>query len=180
MKYIWTFFFILFMAATGYFIYRLGVWDKQIKPRLWNFLELDRQLKSTLEDSIQQAAREIYPMDTINQLIQSLNSEQKLQENIMQQEMEKVNQMKTEIESLLNMEDTSQTANFKRLAKIYEAMQPADVAQILLSMDEKMVVKVLVVMKPRNAGQVLGEVTRQDPEKSARLAEMIVKMKAGK
>lgn len=66
----------------------------------------------------------------------------------------------------------SEKKNLRQLSKIYGQMKPDDAAQILRELDDETVVKILSLMKERQAGMALAAYARMD-EKSAQRAGAI-------
>ncbi len=174
-----VFFIILLMAAVGYFMYRLGLWDNRVKPRLYRWLELEQTDVMTLNDSIRNARQQQPLMSGLSGTGDSLKTEQEMQKNMIDDDLKNLNRLKSEIDSLLTIDNADQKANLQKLAKIYEAMRPNEVAQLSANMDDKTLARILAVMKPRNAARVLGEITRLDPVKSAELSKLILKLRTG-
>lgn len=173
------FFTLLLLAAIGFFIYQLGLWEHKIKPRLYQWMELEQPHYATIADSILQVQKQQPLLDSLSNSGDSMQVEQEMQKNLIEQDLKTLDKMKKEIDSLLTLENADQAANLKKLAKIYEAMRPNEVAQLSLSIDDSILARILAIMKPRNAARVLGEITRQDPAKSAQLSKMILKLRAG-
>lgn len=76
-----------------------------------------------------------------------------------------VEKEKTDLEKYIESEvDSLEMENFKQFAKIYNSSEPASVAQILETMDERDAAIILKNMRVKNAGKVIESM---DPKKAA-------------
>lgn len=67
--------------------------------------------------------------------------------------------------------------NLKQLAKIYAQMKPDDAATIVKVLEDETVVKILSLMKERQAGMILSAYARMDQASAVRAAEISEKMR---
>ena len=105
-------------------------------------------------------------------------------ENFLQSEEERVNLLKDEIVSKINilqelekrltalfkMVDERDTTKYKRMAKIYESVPPVRAGSMLEKLDIRTAAAILMNMKSKKAGAILGHVT---PAKSVEITREI-------
>ncbi len=180
MKFFIKFLIFLFILSLGYFLYLTGVWDNLIKPKVYNFFEINERTGSTFLDSVANAKKQIYPVNKIKKEIDSSTQEQKMQESIFKKEREKLEALRTEIESLMTTEKKTSPENFKKLAKIYENMQPKEVAILSENLSDTLLANILLNMNIKKAGKIMGEISKKNPKKGAILSNLIVNLKTKK
>jgi len=66
----------------------------------------------------------------------------------------------------------SEMKNLKRLAKIYGQMKPDEAASLMKELEQETSVKILSLMKEREAGMILGAYAKMGEEEAKRAAEM--------
>lgn len=71
----------------------------------------------------------------------------------------------------------SEKKNLRQLAKIYGQMRPEDAAPIVKGLEDDMVVKVLSLMKERQAGMILAAYAKTDEKSARRAGEISDKMR---
>jgi len=76
--------------------------------------------------------------------------------------------IQSEIKAHLEKQVEERKAKSKYLAKMYSSMKAKKAAKLLVELDEALAVRVLKLMKPEVAGQIL---TYLDPKKAARLTK---------
>ena len=76
--------------------------------------------------------------------------------------------IQSEIKAHLEKQVEEREAKSKYLAKMYSSMKAKKAAKLLVELDEALAVRVLKLMKPEVAGQIL---TYLDPKKAARLTK---------
>jgi flagellar motility protein MotE (MotC chaperone) len=90
--------------------------------------------------------------------------------------LKNVQQMQSRFErDLLRIQD-EETANLKKLAKTYAAMEPAGAAKILAAMDDAALVKILVFMKENEVAPVLEALAKKgdaDAKRAALISERL-------
>lgn len=64
---------------------------------------------------------------------------------------------------------------FQKLAKIYEAMPPEEAAQRLEKLDDETAALLILAIKPRQAGKILGNV---NPEKAAAISKKVTSLRS--
>jgi len=180
MKWKTFFFLLLFIAAILYFIYDTGVWEQSFKPVIFDFLELDEQIGATFQDSVENAQRQDESALFLQDTVTELSTEEQIQENLFQQQQQEMEKLKKQLDVLTSGEIVEDETNLKKIAKIYEAMTPKEVAIISAEMNPKLFVKILANMKTRSAGKILNEITKSDPQKAVELSQLMVKLKGKK
>lgn len=85
----------------------------------------------------------------------------------------KYSKLLKEINDSLNKAEAEANKRLKHVAKAYEAMQPVDAASRLSGLDNKTAVKILLKMKSKKAGLVIG---MMEPRKATQLTKDIAKM----
>ncbi|RLB01856.1 MAG: hypothetical protein DRG83_09500, partial [Deltaproteobacteria bacterium] len=76
--------------------------------------------------------------------------------------------IQSEIKAHLEKQVEKREAKSKYLAKMYSSMKAKNAAKLLVELDDALAVRVLKLMKPEVAGQIL---TYLDPKKAARLTK---------
>lgn len=79
-----------------------------------------------------------------------------------------------EQEELKQQLERAREENFQKLAKIYEAMPPEEAASRLEKLDDETAAGLILAIKPRQAGKILGNV---NPEKAAAISKKITSIK---
>ncbi len=73
-----------------------------------------------------------------------------------------------ELTQLLAQKDEEESKKIRQLSKIYEKMESAKAAALLVSLDEKLAIGILAGIKKKTAGKILNEIER---EKGASLSK---------
>jgi flagellar motility protein MotE (MotC chaperone) len=74
-------------------------------------------------------------------------------------------------QNVLRISD-EETANLKKLAKVYAAMEPASAARILQDMDDANIIKIMVFMKDIETAAIWDAIAKQGPAQAKRAAEL--------
>ena len=120
---------------------------------------MDPLLRETLERKQSELdAREQH----LNELEQNLNSR-----------LADMQTLEARIQTMLKEAQGVRDEKLAHLVDVYVNMKPKQAAQVLETLDERTAVKILAGMKGRQAGEIL---TSVNPQKAARLSEMLTKM----
>lgn len=88
-------------------------------------------------------------------------------------ETTKLNQLKAEIEVLLNRKKAMEDGNMISMAKLYEGMNTEQLVPILSNLDDAQVSALISRMKKAKASEVLGQMP---PERAAKITKHILSM----
>jgi flagellar motility protein MotE (MotC chaperone) len=86
-----------------------------------------------------------------------LEKEKRLEvlEKVLEEKIMRYSGILSQLQETLDKLEASRNSNFKRIAKVYEAMQPPEAARKLSSMDEETATMILRAMKAKKAGEVM-------------------------
>ncbi len=84
--------------------------------------------------------------------------------------IEKYTKILTQIENVLKKIEQAKDQNFEHIIKTYETMPPEEAAQRLSSLDEELLVKIILRMKPKKAAAVMA---LMDAKKAASITQSI-------
>ena len=73
--------------------------------------------------------------------------------------------------TVLRVQD-EETANLKKLAKLYAAMEPASAALVMKELDEPAIVKILLFMKDSEAAPILESLAKKGETDARRVASI--------
>ena len=93
----------------------------------------------------------------------------------MEQRLTELQEAERKVQSLLEEAKEAEAKKVSRLSAMYINMKPKQAAKALESMDERTAVKILAGMSPKQSGEIL---TYADPVKTAKLTELISRMRA--
>ncbi|MCX7913886.1 MAG: hypothetical protein N2511_04800 [Thermodesulfovibrionales bacterium] len=125
---------------------------------------------------------ETYAFDEILKLIEKKQVELKDKELFLKQEekrletlkkdvderIEKYSRILLQIENLLKKIEEIKEQNFEHIVKTYEAMPPEEAAQRLSSLEEELIVRILLRMKPKKVAAIMAFM---DVKKAATLTQ---------
>lgn len=94
----------------------------------------------------------------------------------MEQRLEELQAAERKVQGLLEEAKEAEAKKISRLSAIYINMKPKQAAKAIENMDERTAVKILAGMSPKQSGEIL---TYADPVKTAKLTELISRMRAG-
>lgn len=140
-------------AATGSKL----TWDPQ-NP------EVDQLVKELRSEKESLAKRQ----ETLNELAARLQSERQEIDRVAQS----VQRMQSDFERSVTKVKEDETANLKRLSKMYTTMTPDGAAKIFAEMDEESVGKILLQMKETDAALILESLSRQGGSSAKRAADL--------
>ncbi len=83
-----------------------------------------------------------------------------------------VEQLQKEFDLRVIRIQTEETANLKKLAKLYSSMEPVDAALVLQELDDPSVVKILSFMKEDQAAPILETLARKGDAEVHRVADL--------
>jgi len=81
-----------------------------------------------------------------------------------------VRQLQSDFDQNVLRISEEETANLKKLAKVYAAMEPASAATILESMDDASAIKILVFMKDSEVAAIWEALAKKGPQQAKRTA----------
>ncbi len=124
----------------------------------------------------------VYAQDDLLKLIEKKQSELKDKEIFIKQEekrleaikkdvdekIEKYSKILSQIENLLKKIEQIKDQNFEHIVKTYETMPPDEAAQRLSLLDEELLVKILLKMKPKKIAAIMAVM---DVEKAASITQ---------
>lgn len=90
------------------------------------------------------------------------------------QKIAEMQDLRKQINGLVNQVNAEQAAQLESLVKIYEAMKPADAARIFETMDDKVLINVISRMKEAKTAPVLAALT---PKRAEQVTLMLVERK---
>ncbi len=80
--------------------------------------------------------------------------------NSLQQSLDKrienMQKLRKQLEDLVKLRADLSEKNIRQLVKVYENMKPADAAQVLANVEQELAIQVLLRMKGKKAGKILG------------------------
>ena len=79
-------------------------------------------------------------------------------------------QLRADLDSMVNNVTEAETANLKKLAKVYSSMAPENAGRILKEMDDSQIVKILAVMKETDSARILENMGQGAEEQAKRAA----------
>ena len=94
----------------------------------------------------------------------------------MEQRLEELQNAERKVQALLDEAREEEAKKIGKLSSMYINMKPKQAAKALESMDERTAVKILAGMTPKQSGEIL---TYADPVKTAKLTELISRMRSG-
>ncbi|WP_127900772.1 MotE family protein [Solirhodobacter olei] len=86
-------------------------------------------------------------------------------------ETQRLGELKTTVQGLLDKAKQAHSADVDRLVKLYQAMKPAAAAGMLDSVDLQVAVMVLATMKARNAAQIMAQMA---PDRVQAISKIIL------
>lgn len=139
--------------------------SRQIGPS-WDFLNPEAdQLMAELR--LEKKALEKREME-LNEMSLRLQSEKAE----MNQVTQAVHQTQLEFDKVVLRVFEEETANLKKLAKVYAAMSPDGAANIMSAMDDASIVKIMLFMKDPETAVVLEALTKKNPANAKRAADL--------
>lgn len=137
---------------------------KSVSGPSWNFHnpELDQIMEELQKNQESLAARE----QKLNELEQRLQSERKEIQTVLQT----VQRLRKDFDADLVRVREEETANLKKLAKVYAAMEPASAASVLKELTDEQVVKIMIFMKENETAPILEKMARSGQADAKRVA----------
>lgn len=113
--------------------------------------------------------------DSIEKSVWFVQQKQDLDRQIAQMELEKtqLNQLKSQVEALLDRKRAMEEGNITQMAKLYEGMGTEELVPILSNLSDAQVSVLIGKMKKAKASEVLGKMT---PERAAKITQYIISM----
>ncbi len=98
-----------------------------------------------------------------------------LDRKLAQMELEKtqLNQLKSQVEALMDRKKAMEEGNIMQMAKLYEGMSTEELVPILNNLDDSQVSVMISKMKKQKASEVLGKMA---PERAAKITQYIISM----
>jgi len=100
---------------------------------------------------------------------------QEIDRKMAQLELEKtqLNQLKSQVEALMDRKKAMEEGNITQMAKLYEGMSTEELVPILSNLSDAQVSVMISKMKKQKASEVLGKMT---PERAAKITQYIISM----
>ena len=130
----------------------------------WSFHnpELDQLMEELQKNRESLAARE----QKLNELEQRLQVERKEIQTVLQS----AQQLRKEFDADLVRVRDEESANLKKLGKVYAAMEPTAAALVLKELTDEQVVKIMVFMKETETAPILEKIAKQGQSDAKRVA----------
>jgi flagellar motility protein MotE (MotC chaperone) len=136
---------------------------KRIGPS-WDFINPEAdQLIAELKVEKKSLEKKEQELSDLNARLQSERSDL----NMVRQS---VGQLQSDFDQNVLRISEEETANLKKLAKVYAAMEPASAASILESMDDSNAIKILVYMKDSDVAAIWEALAKKGPQQAKRAA----------
>jgi flagellar motility protein MotE (MotC chaperone) len=88
------------------------------------------------------------------------------------QVIDSVRQLQSNFDNAVLRVSEEETANLKRLAKVYSAMDPTTAANVLSELDNRAIVKILLYVKDSETAAILGALAKKGAPEARRTAEI--------
>ena len=185
------FFLVLKLVLMGYVVF-----EERIFAR-FSFLDQAVAQEKPMEEPMEEAMEAPGPAEGEQELISlslldKKSRELESRERKLKQEEERLNQLKTDIENILEgltqreagidksikelitLRETLEEQELKKLAQVFESTPPEQAGPIFDKFDVRLAAKILFRMKGRYAGKIWGFV---DPDQAVRISEELSTMK---
>lgn len=132
----------------------------------WDFAnpEIDQIVEELKKEKTTLADRE----QKLNELATRLQTERMELNQVTQT----VHQLQRDFDATILRVQDEETANLKRLAKLYATMEPASAALVMKELDEAAIVKILVFMKDEEAAPILESLAKKGETDARRVASI--------
>ena len=181
-------FLVLKLLLMGYVTFEERIFDR------FSFLDQavaqEEPMEEVMEapDPVADGEQELISLSLLDKKSKELES----RERKLQQEEERLNQLKTEIENILEsltereagidksikelitLRETLEEQELKKLAQVFESTPPEQAGPMFDKFDVRLAAKILFRMKGRYAGKIWGFV---DPDQAVRISEELSTMK---
>ena len=181
-------FLVLKLVLMGYVTFEERIFDR------FSFLDQavaqEEPVEEVMEtpDPVAEGEQELASLSLLDKKSKELAS----RERKLQQEEERLNQLKTEIENILEsltereagidksikelitLRETLEEQELKKLAQVFESTPPEQAGPMFDKFDVRLAAKILFRMKGRYAGKIWGFV---DPDQAVRISEELSTMK---
>jgi flagellar motility protein MotE (MotC chaperone) len=142
----------------------------QINGPSWDFFnpELD-QLVEELQQERQTNAARAKELDELSTRLQAERAE-------LENAARAIRKLQSEFDRDMTKLKEDETANLKKLAKMYAVMEPASAASIMRELDDGVLVKIMLLMKEDQTALVLDAMVklgREETKRAARLSEIL-------
>jgi flagellar motility protein MotE (MotC chaperone) len=113
--------------------------------------------------------------DSIQKSAWFADQQKDLDRKLAQMELEKtqLNQLKSQVEALMDRKKAMEEGNIMQMAKLYEGMNTEELVPILNNLDDSQVSVMISKMKKQKASEVLGKMA---PERAAKITQYIISM----
>ncbi|MBC8001043.1 MAG: hypothetical protein H7X97_00530 [Opitutaceae bacterium] len=132
----------------------------------WDFAnpEIDQIIEELKKEKTTLADRE----QKLNELASRLQTERMELNQVTQT----VHQLQRDFDATVLRVQDEETANLKKLAKLYAAMEPTSAALVMKELDEPTIVKILVFMKDEEAAPILESIAKKGETDARRVASI--------
>lgn len=113
--------------------------------------------------------------DSIQQSAWFIAQKAEIDRKMTEMEVEKtqLNQLRSQVETLLDRKKAMEEGNINQMAKLYEGMNTEELVPILSNLEDGQVSVLISRMKKQKASEVLGKMT---PERAAKITQYIISM----
>lgn len=113
--------------------------------------------------------------DSLAKSVWYAEQQQDIDRKMAQLELEKtqLNQLKAQVEALMDRKKAMEDGNISQMAKLYEGMSTEELVPILSNLDDGQVSVLISKMKKAKASEVLGKMS---PERAAKITQYIISM----
>jgi len=122
----------------------------------------ERRLQVTLQQEYERLQQRELALQEREMKLKTLQAE-------VDKRLAELQKLRSEVDGLLARKKKGEQERAAQLAKMYEKMEPANVARLLVGLEEPLAVQVLGKMRPKAAGKVLNQL---DADTAARLSQL--------
>ncbi len=126
------------------------------------------------EDIVSLVEQQRMALDRKEEIVKRETARLRILKDELNRDMAKYAKLLKEIDKSLQKAEETGNKRLKHIAKAYEAMAPEDAASRLSGLDTKTAVQILLKMKSKKAGLVIGNMK---PGKATRLTKEIARLK---
>ncbi|GBD96496.1 MAG TPA: hypothetical protein ENG83_01710 [Nitrospirae bacterium] len=126
------------------------------------------------EDIVSLVERQSIELDKKEEVVKKETARLRTLKKEVEEDIVKYTRLLRQIEKSLQQAEEKGDKRLKHVAKAYEAMPPEDAASRISGLDTKTAVRILLKMKSKKAGLVLG---MMETKKATRLTKEIAKLK---
>lgn len=144
---------------------------KDVAEKEETIAELDsvtHKLKTLVKNVTLADTTEKIEPDSVEKVLAELDKEREEKKK----QQENIKELEQKIENLKKEDEKKNDVNISKLAKVYNAMKPADAAQIMKNLNDELVIEILRRVKQRQAAKILSQLP---PARAARISQSLGK-----